>query len=147
MGKSQRADLRAGLRLAANAAAERFRESFLALPPPLQRNLAPYLEVPFLRRVVQTLANDERGDFAQWAGNPRILEVLAATKEALHTGRLTEVEAERLLLAQAKVGAQAGWLLARSPLRRTLPSTRRRSCSRSAPGWWPRWTRARWWAR
>ncbi len=100
--RTQRKEVRTVQRARTNAAAATFRERFLAAPPEAQRALAPYLAVPFLRRIVQTLTNDERGDFGGWATNPRILEMLAAAKEALDTGRISEAEAERLLLAHAK---------------------------------------------
>ena len=94
-----------------NALAATFRERFLASPPEAQRAMAPYLQIPFLRRIVQTLSNDERGDFGQWALNPRIQAMLAQAKQALDAGHVSEAEAERLLLAHAKARAVEGLAL------------------------------------
>lgn len=100
--KTQQKEIAQQQRVAQNTQALRFRERFLAAPLEAQRAMAPFLEVPFLRRIVQTLTNDERGDFGAWATNPRIVEMLTAAKEAIDTGRMSEVEAERLLIAHAK---------------------------------------------
>jgi len=104
--KSKRAEMRKMRRSDEQAAAIRFREIVLASPPEAQRNIAPYLAVPVLRRVVQTLTNDEHGDFGRWACNPLVLNMLRETKTALADGRTTEAEVERLLIAQAKARAR-----------------------------------------
>ena len=74
-----------------------------------QRNIAPFLSIPVLRRIVQTLSNDERGDFALWACNPRVLGMLRECKRLLDEGRVTEEEIERTMLAQiTQAGNPAG---------------------------------------
>jgi len=106
--KSQRSEMRKIRRNAEQAAAIRFREVVLASPPEAQRNIAPYLAIPVLRRVVQTMTNDEQGDFGRWACNPLVLSMLRETRQALADGRMTEAEVERLLIAQAKARAARG---------------------------------------
>ena len=100
--KTQQREIRTAQRLQNNDLASRFRERFMAASPEAQRSMAPFLKVPVLRRIVQTLTNDERNDFGHWATNPAIVEMLSAAKEAIETGRMTEVEVEHLLLAHAK---------------------------------------------
>jgi hypothetical protein len=100
--KTQKKEIRTAQRAHTNALAATFRERFLAAPLEAQRAMAPFLEVPLLRRVVQTLSNDERGDFGAWATNPRIIEMLQAAKEAIDSGNLNEEEATRLMVAFAK---------------------------------------------
>lgn len=104
MEKTQRREVHAVARARQNAAAATFRERFLAAPPAAQAALAPYLTTPFLRTVVATLCNDAAGgDLGRWAANPVVMDMLCAAKEAVDTGRITEAEAEHLLLTQAKV--------------------------------------------
>lgn len=64
--------------------------------------MAPFLDVPVLRKIVQTLTNDPRGDFDQWAKNPLILKMLSEAKKALEEKRFTEEEAEHLILQYIK---------------------------------------------
>ena len=90
-----------------NDAAALFRERFLSLPPPAQAALAPFLPCAPLRRVVQTLFNDERGDYAAHATNPRVLAMLQEAKDAIDGGYMTEEEVSRLLVAYAKARACA----------------------------------------
>lgn len=79
-----------------------FQERVLAADYEAQRNIAPFLEVPVLRKIVQTLTNDPRGDFGQWATNPLIIGMLRDAKKALDEGRFTEEEAERMILDYVK---------------------------------------------
>ncbi len=102
MEKTQRAEVRKIQLAEQQALAVRFREVVLAAEPEAQRAIAPFLQVPVLRRVVQTMANDERGDFSHWATNPLVLEYLHMAKKALEDGLITEQEAEQLMIAQAK---------------------------------------------
>jgi tetratricopeptide (TPR) repeat protein len=104
--KTQAKEIRTAQRAHTNALAATFRERFLAAPLEAQRAMAPFLEVPLLRRVVQTLSNDERGDFGAWATNPRIIEMLQAAKESIASGNLNEEEATRLMIAFAKARAR-----------------------------------------
>ena len=106
--KTQRKEIKNAVKLRTHEAAAVFRERFLAAPPEAQAAMAPFLQVPFLRTIVQTLANDERGDFGQWATNPRIVEMLTAAKEAIEQGRMSEEEATQLLIAHAKARARRG---------------------------------------
>ena len=116
--KTQQREIRTAQRLQSNDLAARFRERFLASSPEAQRAMAPFLKMPFLRRIVQTLTNDERNDFGHWATNPAIIELLTAAKDAIESGRMSEGEAEQLLLAhaQARPPRGRGWarLLARA---------------------------------
>ena len=82
--------------------AERFQECVLSSDVEAQRNVAPFLEIPALRRIVQTLTNDPRGDFAQWATNPRIMDMLHQCKAMLDEGRVTEAEVEHTMLSYVK---------------------------------------------
>jgi len=100
--KTQKREIRTAQRLQNNDAAQRFRERFLAAPPEAQMAMAPFLKMPLLRRIVQTLTNDERNDFGRWATNPAVIELLTAAKDAIDSGRMSEGEAEQLLLAHAK---------------------------------------------
>jgi hypothetical protein len=102
VAKTQRAEIRKVKAAETQATALRFREAVLAAPPAAQRAIAPYLAIPCLRRVVQTLANGEEGDFGRWASNPLVLEHLAAAKRALEDGVLTEEEIERVMVAQVQ---------------------------------------------
>jgi len=65
-----------------------------------QRNVAPFLKIPVLRRIVQTFTNDEHDDFGRWADNPLVLQMLGQAKALLDEGRMSEPEMEALLLAQ-----------------------------------------------
>ena len=110
--KTQQREIRTAQRLQNNDLASRFRERFLASSPEAQIAMAPFLKVPVLRRIVQTLTNDERNDFGHWATNPAIIEMLTAAKDAIESGRMTEAETEHLLLAHAKACARRGGLRA-----------------------------------
>ena len=100
--KTQKREIRTAQRLQNNEAAERFRQRFMDASPEAQAAMAPFLKVPLLRRIVQTLTNDERNDFGRWATNPAVIELLTAAKDAIDSGRMSEGEAEQLLLAHAK---------------------------------------------
>lgn len=102
MEKLQKKDIRNAQRQQSNELAARFQERFLASSPEAQMAMAPFLKLPVLRRIVQTLTNDERNDFGHWATNPAIIELLTAAKDAIESGRMSEGEAEQLLLAHAK---------------------------------------------
>ena len=54
-----------------------------------QKAVAPYLEHPLLRKIVQTFTNDPRGDFAQWATNPLVISMLEQASDLgkMATGR------------------------------------------------------------
>jgi hypothetical protein len=106
--KTQQREIRTAQRLQNNELASRFRERFLASSPEAQRAMAPFLKVPVLRRIVQTLTNDERNDFGHWATNPAIIEMLTAAKDAIESGRMTEAEAQHLLMAHAKACPRRG---------------------------------------
>ena len=80
------------------SSARDFRERVLAADAEAQKNVAPFLENPVLRRIIKTFTNDERGDFAKWACNPRVLEMLRRAQKAMDEGKLTEAEAERVMI-------------------------------------------------
>lgn len=100
--KHQRKEARASVKAEERAALERLRGAVLDADFEAQRAVAPFLRTPVLRRVVQTFANDARGDFSAWAGNPRVVEMLAAAQRLLDTGAMSEGEMEAALLAQLK---------------------------------------------
>ena len=92
-----------------------FRDAVVSSEPEAQRNVAPFLSSPVLRKIVMTFSNDPRGDFAQWANNPRVLEMLKRLQGYLDEGRMTEEEAERLLVRSRDV-LQRSSLIARRDL-------------------------------
>jgi hypothetical protein len=51
-----------------------------------QRSIAPFLENRVLRRIVQSFANDPRGDFSKWALNPAVLKLLREAKRQMDEG-------------------------------------------------------------
>jgi hypothetical protein len=68
-----------------------------------QKNMAPFLENKVLRKIVQTFTNDPRNDFSKWANNPLVIRMLTKAKELMDEGRMTEDEAEHLILQQLNV--------------------------------------------
>lgn len=68
-----------------------------------QQNVAPFLDYPVLRKVIQTFTNDARGDFDIWATNKQALSMLQQAKHLLDTGALTEDELEQNMLRQLQV--------------------------------------------
>lgn len=102
MEKTQRAEVRKVHKAEEHLRALKFRDVVLAASPEAQRAVAPFLKVPVLRRIVQTIANDPSGDFTKWATNPLVLEHLSVAKKAIDDGLITEQEAEHLILAQVK---------------------------------------------
>ena len=77
----QRREIEQGMRAARKARAVEFRDTVLASDYEAQRAVAPFLEHPLLRRIVQTFTNDPRNDFAQWATNPLVLRMLEEARE------------------------------------------------------------------
>ncbi len=51
-----------------------------------QQAVAPFLSIPVLRRLVQTFANDPRGDFSKWATNPLVIDMLRQAKQLIQEG-------------------------------------------------------------
>jgi hypothetical protein len=101
--RTQKAEVTKVHKAEQQARALKFRDVVLSSSPEAQRAVAPFLKVPVLRQIVQTIANDQRGNFSQWATNPTIIEYLSLAKKALDDGLMTEAEAEHLILAQIKV--------------------------------------------
>ena len=73
-----------------------------------QKNIAPFLENRVLRRVVQTFCNDPNNDFGKWARNPEVLRLLARARELMDSGKVTEEEMERHMVAFLKSDANPG---------------------------------------
>jgi hypothetical protein len=46
-----------------------------------QKNIAPFLENKVLRRIIKTFTNDPKSDFAKWARNPLVIEMLTKAKD------------------------------------------------------------------
>lgn len=65
--------------------------------------MAPFLENRVLRKIVQTFTNDPRNDFSKWANNPLVIRMLTKAKEMMDEGRMSEDEAEHLILKQLNV--------------------------------------------
>ena len=107
LAKQQRQEIRQMERGAEESGAREFRERVLASGAEAQRNVAPYLEIPVLRRIIKTFTNDTRGDFEKWACNPLVLEMLKRAKSALDEGRLTEQEAETVMIGSLLDGGKA----------------------------------------
>ena len=51
-----------------------------------QKNIAPFLKYPVLRRIIQTFTNDQQGDFSKWACNPHVIEMLGEAKRLIDEG-------------------------------------------------------------
>ncbi|KDD76940.1 hypothetical protein H632_c60p2 [Helicosporidium sp. ATCC 50920] len=100
--KQQRKEVRQSVALQERAELLRFKDTLLASDFEAQAAVAPFLNTPVLRRIVQTFANDSRGDFARWARNPRVIEMLSQAQAAIREGRVSEAEMEHLLLAQLR---------------------------------------------
>lgn len=158
MEKTQRAEVRAVQRAKAEAEAARFRDVVLAADPEAQRAVAPFLSIPVLRRIVATLCNDTSGTFSERALNPTILARLHEARTALKEGRMTEAEAEHIMLAHAKARARKGCRLCRRlfvasvRLSRFCPPRTRFTTRKRRRSWppirsWRCWTRRSWWAR
>lgn len=96
--KQQRKEIRQMEAHAEESSARDFRERVLAADFEAQKNVAPFLENPVLRRIIKTFTNDERGDFAKWACNPRVLEMLRRAQKAMDEGKLNEADAERVMI-------------------------------------------------
>ncbi|KAK9834030.1 hypothetical protein WJX81_004746 [Elliptochloris bilobata] len=77
-----------------------FQEKVLEAEYCAQRNVAPFLKSPALRKVVQTFTNDVHDDFGKWANNPLVLQMLQQAKDLLDSGQVTEAEMEAHLLGQ-----------------------------------------------
>jgi len=65
----------------ARMSALEFREKVLESDYEAQNNVAPFLENKVLRRIIKTFTNDDKGDFAKWARNPLVIQMLARVKE------------------------------------------------------------------
>mmetsp|Transcript_6686 Transcript_6686/g.9074 ORF Transcript_6686/g.9074 Transcript_6686/m.9074 type:complete len:344 (-) Transcript_6686:184-1215(-) len=102
MIKHQQSEIRKAGRLQRKMKAMEFKEKVLESDYDAQKNIAPFLENRVLRKIVQTFTNDPRNDFSKWASNPLVLEMLQQAKELMDEGRMSEDEAERLILAQLK---------------------------------------------
>ena len=106
--KQQRKEIRQMEAHTEETSARDFRERVLAADAEAQKNVAPFLENPVLRRIVKSFTNDERGDFAKWACNPRVIEMLRRAQKAMDEGKLTEADAERIMIESlAAKGARA----------------------------------------
>ena len=73
-----------------------------------QRNIAPFLENPVLKRIVQTFCNDPKNDFNKWATNPRIIDMLTRAKKMMDEGRISSEEVEYLLISHLQNPTTAG---------------------------------------
>ncbi|KAL4858750.1 Peptidyl-prolyl cis-trans isomerase FKBP4 [Chlorella vulgaris] len=98
--KQQRKEIKQGLQMQEKMRALEFREKVLESDYDSQKNVAPFLQNRFLRRIIQTFTNDPAGDFEKWANNPRVMEMLREAKRMMDEGYLTEEEAETHMIRQ-----------------------------------------------
>jgi len=98
LAKQQRKEIRQMDASSEESSAREFRERVLRSTYEAQKNIAPYLEIPVLRRIIKTFTNDAREDFEKWACNPLVLEMLKKAKSALDEGRITEQDAENVMI-------------------------------------------------
>jgi hypothetical protein len=96
--KHQRREVKQAVQLQEKTAALRFRDKVLESYYDAQVAIAPFLRNKVLRRIVQTFANDPKGDFSKWATNPRVIEMLREAQKLMDDGRLTEKDAEEFML-------------------------------------------------
>ncbi|KAK9835278.1 hypothetical protein WJX84_006359 [Apatococcus fuscideae] len=104
----QRKEARQALKFKEKAQALTFREKVLEASFEAQQNIAPFLDYPVLRKVIQTFTNDARGDFDIWATNQQALAMLQEAKRMLDSGSLTEEELEQNMLRQLQDDANPG---------------------------------------
>jgi len=90
--KAQRQERRKMLKHEVKANAYDFREMVLQADATSQANILPFMDNKVLRRFIQTFTNDENKDFAKWAQNPLVLEMLHKAKEMMDQGRMSEDE-------------------------------------------------------
>ncbi|KAK3280441.1 hypothetical protein CYMTET_11721 [Cymbomonas tetramitiformis] len=102
MEKHQQSEMRKAERLNRKKKAADFKEKVLESDYDAQKNIAPFLDNNVLRKIVQTFTNDPRNDFSKWANNPLVIRMLTQAKELLDEGRMSEEEAEHIILAQLK---------------------------------------------
>ena len=69
--------------------------------PAVQRNVAPFLQHPILRRLLHSFAQD--GSFQTWADNPEIIAMLREALRLLQDGHLTEQQLEHAFMSQLKL--------------------------------------------
>jgi len=98
--KHQQSEVRKAMRLNRKMKAMEFKEKVMESDYDAQKNMAPFLENKVLRKIVQTFTNDPRNDFSKWANNPLVIRMLTKAKELMDEGRMTEDEAEHLILQQ-----------------------------------------------
>lgn len=96
----QRKEVKQAIQLQDKVRALDFRDKVLSSDLESQKNIAPFLSNRVLRRLIQTFANDPKGDFDKWASNPRVIEMLSEAKRLMDEGHLTEEEVERALVNQ-----------------------------------------------
>mmetsp|Transcript_28370 Transcript_28370/g.54044 ORF Transcript_28370/g.54044 Transcript_28370/m.54044 type:complete len:348 (+) Transcript_28370:214-1257(+) len=98
--KHQQSEVRKAMRLQRKMKAMEFKEKVMESDYDAQKNMAPFLENRVLRKIVQTFTNDPRNDFSKWANNPLVIRMLTKAKEMMDEGRMSEDEAEHLILKQ-----------------------------------------------
>ena len=96
--KHQRREVKQAIQLQEKISALKFRDAVLESDYESQKAIAPFLRNRVLRKIIQTFANDEGGDFDKWAKNPRVLEMLREAKRLMDEGLLAEDEAEEYIL-------------------------------------------------
>ena len=106
--KHQRTEWKKGQRLSRKMKVAEFQDKVLTADYQAQKNIAPFLENRVLRRVVQTFCNDPNNDFGKWARNPEVLRLLASAQELMDSGKVTEEEMERNMVAFLKSDANPG---------------------------------------
>eukprot|EP00887_Chlorella_sp_A99_P002559 scaffold6.g2559.t1 len=98
--KHQRKEVKQAIKVQEKMRLMEFREKVLESEFDAQKNVAPFLKNRVLRRIIQTFANDQQGDFAKWACNPRVIEMLREAKRLMDEGYVAEEEMEAYLIRQ-----------------------------------------------
>lgn len=98
--KHQQSEVRKAMRLNQKMKAMEFKDKVLESDYEAQKNIAPFLDNKVLRKIVQTFTNDPRNDFSKWANNPMIIRMLTQAKEMMDEGKMSEEEAEQIILRQ-----------------------------------------------
>jgi len=96
----QRKEVKQAIQLQDKVRALEFRDKVLSSELDSQKAIAPFLTNKVLRRIIQTFANDSKGDFDKWASNPRVIQMLSEAKRLMDEGYLAEAEVEQALIRQ-----------------------------------------------
>ncbi|GMH39981.1 hypothetical protein BSKO_07885 [Bryopsis sp. KO-2023] len=94
--KQQRKEVKQAIAIKERIRELEFRNKVFASDEEAQNNIGPFLQNKILRRIVMCFANDEAGDFAKWAKNPRVISMLREAKKLLDEGRVLAIQVVKL---------------------------------------------------